>query len=323
MPNKKNNQSPLDFSSSRVLVLGDVMLDKYLLGHAPRISPEAPVPIVHIDKTFMNLGGAGNVAMNLASLGAKVTLIGLVGKDEDAENVKLLAEKYDIDGILLEVEEPTITKTRIIAGHQQVVRIDREKIISLDEDEIRSLLDITEGLIGLHDVLVISDYAKGTVHSKLIKKLIAYCNKKQIPVLVDPKSSDWKKYAGADYITPNLKELGEYLGIPILNTNDEVEKAAKKALKASGMPAILITRSDKGMTFVNGKTMKHIAAQAREVYDVSGAGDTVIAVLAATIAAGWNEIEAIKLANLAAGTVVSKAGTVPVKLDELNELWKS
>ncbi len=323
MSTKKNKTLSIDFSSSRVLVLGDIMLDKYLMGHAPRISPEAPVPIVHIDKTSMNLGGAGNVAMNLAALGAKVTLTGLVGKDEDAENVRLLAEKFDIDGILLEVEEPTITKTRIIAGHQQIVRIDREKIISLDEEEIRSLLDITEGLIGLHDILVISDYAKGTVHPKLTKKLIAYCNKKHIPVLVDPKSTDWKKYTGADYVTPNLKELGEFLREMIPNTDDEVEKAAKKALKESGLPALLVTRSDKGMSFTNSKTTVHIPAQAREVFDVSGAGDTVIAVLAATLAAGWHEIEAIKLANLAAGIVVSKAGTVPVNLDELNQLWKN
>jgi len=293
-----------------------------MLGHAPRISPEAPVPVVHIDKTSMNLGGAGNVAINLASLGAKVTLTGLVGKDEDAENVRLLAEKYDIDGILLEVEEPTITKTRIVAGHQQIVRIDREKHFTLDEEEIRSLLDITEGLIGLHDVLVISDYGKGTLHPKLIKKLIAYCNKKHIPVLVDPKSADWKKYTGADWITPNLKELGEYLGKIIVNTDTDVAKASQKALKESGLPMLLVTRSEKGMTLANRKEILHIPAVAREVYDVSGAGDTVIAVIAAALASGWNDIDAVTLANVAAGSVVSKAGTVPVNLAELNELWK-
>ncbi len=293
-----------------------------MLGHAPRISPEAPVPVVHIDKTSMNLGGAGNVAMNLASLGAKVSLIGLVGKDEDAENVRLLAEKYDIDGILLEVEEPTITKTRIVAGHQQIVRIDREKYFMLDEEEIRSLLDITEGLIGLHDVLVISDYGKGTLHSKLTKKLIAYCNKKQITVLVDPKSADWKRYAGADWITPNLKELGEYVGKVIANTDADVAKASRKVLKETGVPTLLVTRSEKGMTLTNSKEVHHIPAQARDVYDVSGAGDTVIAVIAAALAAGWNDIDAVTLANVAAGSVVSKAGTVPVNLAELNELWK-
>lgn len=322
MPTKKHQPSGLDFSSSRVLVLGDIMLDKYMMGHAPRISPEAPVPVVHIDKTSMNLGGAGNVAMNLASLGAKVTLTGLVGKDEDAENVRLLAEKYDIDGILLEVEEPTISKTRIVAGHQQIVRIDREKYFTLDEDEIRSLVDIAEGLIGLHDVLIISDYGKGTLHPKLTKKIIAYCNKKNILVLVDPKTANWKMYAGADWITPNLKELGEYLSRPIINSDDEVAKAAKKALKSSEFPNLLVTRSEKGMTWANGKDIIHIPAVAREVYDVSGAGDTVIAVLAAALALGWEEIDAIKLANLAAGSVVTKAGTVPVNLAELNELWK-
>lgn len=322
MPTKKHQPSGLDFSSSRVLVLGDIMLDKYMLGHAPRISPEAPVPVVHIDKTSMNLGGAGNVAMNLASLGAKVTLTGLVGKDEDAENVRLLAEKYDIDGILLEVEEPTISKTRIVAGHQQIVRIDREKHFTLDEEEIRSLADITEGLIGLHDVLVLSDYGKGTLHPKLTKKLITYCNKKHIPVLVDPKSADWKKYSGADWITPNLKELGEYLGKLIDNADADVAKAAQKALKESGLPTLLVTRSEKGMTLANRKETLHIPAVAREVYDVSGAGDTVIAVVAAALASGWNDFEAVALANLAAGSVVSKAGTVPVNLAELNELWK-
>lgn len=322
MLTKKLQSSELNFSSSRVLVVGDIMLDKYMLGHAPRISPEAPVPVVHIDRTSMNLGGAGNVAMNLASLGVKVTLTALVGKDEDAENVRLLAEKYDIDGILLEVEEPTITKTRIVAGRQQIVRIDREKHFTLDKEELRSLLDITEGLIGLHDILIISDYGKGTLHPKLTPKIIAYCNKNNILVLVDPKTADWNKYTGADWITPNLKELGEYLGTSVVNSDDEITKAVKKALKSSEFPNILVTRSEKGMTWANSKDILHIPAVAREVYDVSGAGDTVIAVLAAALASGWEEIDAIKLANLAAGSVVTKAGTVPVNLTELNELWK-
>jgi rfaE bifunctional protein kinase chain/domain len=321
MMNKKTTNA-FQFSNCKILVIGDVMLDKYIHGKATRISPEAPVPIVKTERKTTNLGGAGNVASNISALGAKVTLTGLVGKDEYAEQVRILAEKNEIDGILLEVNFPTITKTRIIASQQQIVRIDEEEFQQLSKKEIQTLIDINQGLIPFHDIVIISDYGKGLIGTKFIQEILLYCKRKKIPVLVDPKSNEWSKYEGCFLITPNVKELGEVVGKQLINEDKEIEKAGAMILKKFNFENILVTRSEKGMTLINRKEIKHFNSVAKEVFDVSGAGDTVIGVLGTALANHWDIKKAIELANIAGGIIVSKSGTATIEKVELEKSWK-
>lgn len=305
----------------KVLVVGDVMLDKYYYGEVTRISPEAPVPINHILSTKETLGGAANVAHNLALLGCQTSIAGYVGEDHHGETLvdKLLARGIDYFD-LVHTNQPTTTKIRIIGGHQQMMRLDFENTAPIAGEDANNLMEnISDQLNEARsvDAVIISDYGKGACTVDTCQKIIKLCRKKDIPVVVDPKGNQWQKYRGANFITPNLKELNAVLEMPIRNEDREVELASRYVTEKYNIDNIIVTRSDKGLTLVEGKNIAHIKAKAQEVFDVSGAGDTVIAVFTLALAGSVNPAAAAYLANLAAGVVVAKIGTYAVSRDEL------
>lgn len=299
-------------SQVRLLVVGDVMLDRYWFGEVSRISPEAPVPVVKVERLEERLGGAANVARNAASLGAKTTLLSVVGNDEAGRSLgRLLAEGEIAADLQVDPEIDTTVKLRVIGRQQQLLRIDFETAPS--HEVLQAKLVEFERRLDDCDVVILSDYGKGGLTH--IAEMIRLARAAAKPVLVDPKGDDWAKYAGATVITPNRSELREVVG----RWSDEAQLVAKanKLRGELGLEALLVTRSEEGMTlFADGQTC-HQAAQAREVFDVSGAGDTVIATLAVMIAAGADWAEAIRIANIAAGIVVGKLGTAVVTRDEI------
>ncbi|MDY3744712.1 MAG: D-glycero-beta-D-manno-heptose-7-phosphate kinase [Dialister sp.] len=303
----------------RILVAGDVMLDKYYYSEVTRISPEAPVPIAHVRSEMETLGGAANVAHNLARLGCQTSIAGFVGDDY---HCKSLLEKFHKRGIacegLIKTDRPTTTKLRIIGGHQQMLRLDFEESAPITGDDAARFLDyiqqkLQEGL----DCLIISDYGKGVCTKENCQAIIAACKAHHVPVIVDPKGTNWMKYAGADYITPNLKEINAVLTDPIRNEDALVEQAARAVMKKFHLGSIIVTRSEAGLSLVREEEIEHIPTKAQEVFDVSGAGDTVIAVFAMGIAGGLAPRDSAYLANLAAGVVVAKLGTYAVSQEEL------
>lgn len=302
-----------DFSAFRVLVCGDVMLDRYWHGATARISPEAPVPVVQVRGDELRAGGAGNVALNAASLGARARVIGLVGDDEAG---RLLEDKLAAQGVecaLERVEDaPTITKLRVISRHQQLIRLDfEERFAALHAERVLAALEAA--LDGV-DVLVLSDYAKGTLAD--VPALIAAAKARGIPVVVDPKGSDFTRYRGATIVKPNLSEFEAVVG----PCPDEATLVARgEALRAElGLEALLVTRGEQGVTLLQkGQPAHHQPTRALEVYDVTGAGDTVSAALGCGLAAGLGLRDATLLANLAAGVVVGKLGTATASLDEV------
>lgn len=304
---------PLDFSRARVLVVGDVMLDRYWHGATSRISPEAPVPVVHVQQDECRVGGAGNVAVNVAALGAAVGLVGLVGQDEAAG---LLRDRLAAAGVadrLVGLDAGrTISKLRILSRHQQLIRLDFEDTFA--PSTRAALLEQVRTQLPGHAALVLSDYAKGTLAGAA--ELIGLAREAGIPVIVDPKGTDFTRYRGATVLTPNLHEFEAVAG-PCADEVCLVERG--EALRdALDLQALLITRSERGMLLLErGRAPLALPARAREVYDVTGAGDTVVAVLAAGLAQGLRLAEATPLANLAAGIVVGKLGTATVSLDEL------
>jgi D-beta-D-heptose 7-phosphate kinase / D-beta-D-heptose 1-phosphate adenosyltransferase len=304
-----------DFSTCRVLVCGDVMLDRYWHGATARISPEAPVPVVQVKNDEVRAGGAGNVALNAASLGAQARVIGLVGEDEAGH---LLEQSLTTQGVACAfarlADAPTITKLRVVSRHQQLIRLDFEEYF-----DARHAPRIAEALVA-HldgvDVLVLSDYAKGTLAD--VPALIAAARARGIPVVVDPKGTDFSRYRGATIVKPNLSEFEAVVG----PCPDEVTLIARgEALRAElDLEALLVTRGEHGLTLLQkGQPAHHQPTRAREVFDVTGAGDTVSAALGCGIAAGLDLREATALANLAAGVVVGKLGTATASLDELYE----
>jgi D-beta-D-heptose 7-phosphate kinase/D-beta-D-heptose 1-phosphate adenosyltransferase len=299
-------------AGARVAVIGDVMLDRYVYGEAERISPEAPVPVLRVREESEMLGGAGNVLRNLAALGARATLISIVGDDADGRRVAELAAKETGGGSVLVPAKgrTTIRKTRFVAGGHQLLRVDREDMAALG-DAAEAALIASLDMIGGVRAVILSDYGKGTLTAKVIAAVLAMAAKTMggIPVLVDPKGRDYGKYRRAALVTPNRKELGEVSGMPTGN-DTEVEAAARAVREGAGVAALLATRGAHGMTLVDvGGAVHHIAAEAREVFDVSGAGDTVIATVAAGLAAGLPLLDAVRIANCAAGIVVGKVGT--------------
>ena len=301
-----------DFSAARVLVAGDVMLDRYLFGTTGRISPEAPVPVVHIQDTDDRPGGAANVAVNLASLGVGTTLLGLVGNDEAGNTLASILEQHSIQCDFTHATgQPTITKTRVQSRGQQLIRLDQEEIVA---DESASLAKSLQSNIEGMDVVVLSDYGKGALGD--VASLIAECRDKEVPVLVDPKGSDFERYQGASLMTPNQSEFESVAGL--CATDDELVERAGAMVDRLDLGALLITRSDKGMLLVEaGEEPVFLSTQAREVYDVTGAGDTVIASIAAVLAAGGSLHSAASIANLAASLVVRKIGVATVTPSEL------
>ncbi|MDF9406794.1 bifunctional D-glycero-beta-D-manno-heptose-7-phosphate kinase/D-glycero-beta-D-manno-heptose 1-phosphate adenylyltransferase HldE [Pelotomaculum isophthalicicum JI] len=303
----------------KVLVLGDVMLDKYYFGEVSRISPEAPVPITRVLEERASLGGAANVAHNLSLLGCRVLLGGIAGDDENGRYLIHLLDERGIDcrGLVFS-SRLTTTKLRVFGAHQQVVRLDFEETGQLDNEVEQKLIEWIDAAMasGVH-ALVISDYAKGVCTIGLCQYVVGECSKRGVPVLVDPKGTDWDKYRGATFITPNLKELGEAVSQSLANDDKAVERCAVLARGRYGLKNIVVTRSEKGLSLVNSKEVMHILTRAQEVYDVSGAGDTVAAVLIAAAAGGLDPVDAAHLANLAAGVAVSKIGTYAVSRAEL------
>lgn len=301
-----------DFSKARVLVVGDLMLDRYWHGPTSRISPEAPVPVVHVNDIEERPGGAGNVALNIAALGAGSTVTGLTGDDDAAAALETSLQAVGVNTQFVRLaDHPTVTKLRVMSRHQQLIRLDFEDgFVGQDLSALEKLFG--EQLAG-HDVVVCSDYGKGSLRQ--VQTLIALCKQKNIPVLVDPKGTDFARYRGASLITPNLSEFEAVVG-PCANEAELVSKA-QALCKQHDFAALLITRSEQGMSLIQGDEVKHLPTHAREVYDVTGAGDTVVSTLAAALAAGESLAQATALANLAAGLVVAKSGTASVSVKEL------
>jgi len=301
------------FNQASVLVVGDIMLDRYWYGPTQRISPEAPVPVVKINQDEDRPGGAANVALNIASMGGKVTLAGITGDDEASTTLQTHLQAVNIGCRFNKYQSiPTITKLRVMSRNQQLIRLDFEQ--SLKEIEKRSLTSSVEAMVAEHDVLLLSDYDKGTLSD--VQLLIQAAKKHQVPVLIDPKGNDFSKYRGASVITPNMSEFEAVVG-ECKDEADIVEKG-QKLLQELDLEAMLVTRSEHGMTLLRRDHEEfHLPTQAKEVYDVTGAGDTVIATLALAVAANADHPQASALANIAAGIVVGKLGTSTVSEAEL------
>lgn len=288
------------------------MLDKYLFGITSRISPEAPVPIVHVQQTDERPGGAANVAVNLAALGATTRLIGVVGKDSAADSLQSILEALGIDCDFHRADDrPTITKTRVQSRGQQLIRLDQENVAELGDD---SIVDTLKAAIGNAGAVILSDYGKGALTD--VTRMIAACRDAGVPTLVDPKGSDFSKYRGASLITPNQSEFEAVVGV--CNSDEDLVSHGNTLLTELALDALLITRSEKGMLLLEtGLEPLFLSTQAREVFDVTGAGDTVIATLAAVIASGQDLSSAAALANIAAGLVVRKIGVATITPSEI------
>ena len=303
------------FETARVLVVGDLMLDRYWHGGTSRISPEAPVPVVHVNQNEERAGGACNVALNIATLGAQCTVMGLCGDDEAADTLEgLLADVGVTPKFVRMPGNSTVTKLRVMSRSQQLMRLDFEDgFIGSDLSVLEK--EFAEQLKNFN-VVVCSDYGKGSLRD--VKRLIELCNKQGVPVLVDPKGSDFEKYSGASLITPNLSEFETVVGS--CESEDDLVSKADALAKQFNIEALLVTRSEHGMSLMQqGYDPVHIPTQAREVFDVTGAGDTVISTLAASLGAGVTLERAMVLSNLAAGVVVAKSGTASVSLRELEQ----
>lgn len=304
----------------RVLVVGDVMLDRYFYGTATRISPEAPVPVNRVDKKKDTLGGAANVAHNLAQLGCQTYLAGAIGDDHHGRLLIRKMKKRDIhtDGIVLG-REKTTTKIRILGGHQQMIRVDFEETDAISADATVELESFVQNRIkdGV-EAIILSDYGKGVCTPELCQYVIQEAKKAGIPVFVDPKGNKWDKYKNASYITPNVKEAGVVCG-RTLNNNDEhdIQDAALFIQQNYDIDNVMITRSEKGLSLFMGNTDFAVPTVAQEVFDVSGAGDTVISVFAAGVGGNLEPFTAAQLANFAAGIEVGKLGTYAVSREEL------
>ncbi len=309
-------------AQTRILVIGDVMLDRFVYGQVDRISPESPVPVLVAGREAAMLGGAGNVIANLRGLGAQAVMVAVTGNDADGRAVRDLCASIGAEtgGLVADAARPTIVKTRFLAGHQQLLRLDEEDTAALAADIEAALLEKIAAHLPGCGAVVMSDYGKGTLSRVVIAAVLARAKDAGIPVLVDPKGADYARYKGASVVTPNRKELAEATAGMPTSSDADIEAAAQAVLNQSGIAAVVATRSQDGMTVIEpGQSPLHLKARAVEVFDVSGAGDTVIATIAAALAAGSGLADAARLANVAAGLVVAKVGTAPVLLAELQD----
>ena len=304
-----------DFSAARVLVAGDLMLDRYWHGATERISPEAPVPVVHVRDEEGRAGGSGNVAVNISALGGQVSLLGLVGEDDAADSLEAGLKSAGVRAHLFrESAYPTITKLRVISRHQQLIRLDFED--GFPDHDAADMLRCFRELLAEHDVVVLSDYGKGTLADP--QAWIRLAREAHRPVLVDPKGLDFSRYWGATLVTPNLSEFEAVAGA--CEGVEQLEQAARRLAGDCGLEHLLVTRGEQGMSLFSGNgEVHHLPTRAQEVFDVTGAGDTVIATLATALAAGQSMESATALANLAAGIVVGKLGTASVSAAELEQ----
>lgn len=311
---------------TRIIVIGDIMLDRFVRGDVNRISPESPIPVLTTKQESRMIGGAGNVIANLHSLKAQCTLIGIIGDDQEGQLVKGLIAACGAapESVIVRKETPTTIKTRFLAGHQQLLRVDTEVCLPLDARTEAALIEQIDRHIDTADAIILSDYGKGVLSENVIGHAITAAKAKNIPVLVDPKGSSYAKYCGATVVTPNRKELSEATGNMATTTDTEVVEAAEKMLLDSGIAGTVATRSQDGMTVIRQKTdgtgferPVHLRTNAKEVFDVSGAGDTVIATVAAIMAAGGTLYDGAAVANIAGGIVVGKVGTAAIRAQEL------
>ena len=311
----------------RIAVIGDLMVDRYVFGDVNRISPEAPVPVNRVKHMKEVLGGAANVAANLANLDVHVYVGGVAGQDTHGNLLQDLLDSNGIDksGVVISRDRSTITKMRILGDRQQMMRLDFETVRDVEQQEEEELISWLDSLCqkGL-DGIVISDYGKGVCTDSILEKIFNLANCYKIPTIVDPKGSQWEKYNGATYITPNVKELSERVGYSITNDDDKIVTAAKEVLATNNIQYIIATRSEKGISIIarDGRIWHNPATQ-QDVFDVSGAGDTVVATMICSIAANLSMRTALHVANGAAGIVVSKVGTYPIHRQELIDLWMS
>lgn len=307
------------FENVRVLVLGDVMIDRYVHGTVERISPEAPIPVLRAERDETCLGGAGNVARNVAALGGRATLIGVVGQDQAGLDVtRLIRNESRIEARLVsDASRSTTEKMRFVSGHQQLLRADREEISALPEVMEGALIECFEDALSATDIVVLSDYAKGVLSRRVLTATIDLATRFERPIIADPKSVDLQRYRGVELLTPNRQELAA--ASPIAGKDDSsIVAAAELVMRSCGIEAVLVTRGERGMTLVRREgEPRHFRARAREVFDVTGAGDTVVATLAVALGAGCDLPAGAELANVAAGIVVGKAGAAVIQPGEL------
>ena len=306
------------FSKLNVLVIGDVILDRYWWGDVSRISPEAPVPVVRLKNTSLAAGGAANVAANIAGLGATPILVGIVGDDDGARQFPevLTGANVSPEHLVRDHDRPTTVKTRIVAHSQQVVRVDQEHAGGISTETENAILEKVESEMDRVDAIAVSDYAKGMLTDRVLKELFSIASKHGKPVLVDPKGKDYSKYKGAALLTPNRREAAEACNLD--DSSEVVDRAGTQLMNDLDLDALLVTEGEAGMTlFRRSQSSIKMGAEARKVYDVTGAGDTVIAMLAVAIGAGADVETAARLANAAAGLVVEQVGTTAVTLAAL------
>ncbi len=305
-----------------ILVIGDLMIDHYLWGDAERISPEAPVQVVDIARETSVLGGAGNVVNNLVSLGAAVNVASVVGDDEIAKELTIMLKSIGAktEGLITQKGRKTSKKSRVIASHQQILRYDNESKETITAESVEKILKAIEKDLFVIDMIILSDYGKGVVSEALSQAVITLANEKGIKVLVDPKGTDYSKYRGAHMLTPNKKEASEATGIPIVD-DASLERALLTLKEQCGLERSMITLSEDGIAIYDGE-VKRFPTVAQEVFDVTGAGDTVIASIAFALSAGLSIEETARFSNLAAGVVVGKIGSATVTLDEI-EIYES
>ena len=308
-----------DFKDVSVLVVGDIMLDRYISGKVQRISPEAPVPVFHIQSEFSTLGGAGSVVTNLRRLGVNTYLVGRVGDDSEAKYIEDMLKKEGVKEANLVFRGTSSVKTRLLGnGRQQMLRLDYEEIITpLSEEQQAYLKNIEMKLKEGVGAVILSDYGKGMFLETLANDIIKLCEKYGTPVLVDPKGTDWHRYEGAFAVTPNLSELASASGKQVVNEDDSVATTGRELKEFFKIQNLVITRSEKGASLISPEKTLHIPAHKVEVFDVSGAGDTVIAVLSAAIASGLDIEDSLRLANIAGQIVVGKVGTAPIERFEI------
>jgi D-beta-D-heptose 7-phosphate kinase/D-beta-D-heptose 1-phosphate adenosyltransferase len=301
------------FSQAKVLVLGDVMLDRFIWGAVRRISPEAPVPVVEVSSETAMLGGAANVLHNLIALGGDALLCGLVGRDEPGRHVGSLLDELEVggEGLLASPTRPTTVKTRVVAQSQQVVRVDREDRRPLAEEDLAGITDYLELQVPRVDAVIVSDYAKGVVAPQVTTRLAELCRRHRKLWTVDPKVPNMPLYRGASIVTPNHLEAALAAGLN-LDLPDYVERAGAHLREAYGYQNVLVTQGERGMTLFSGQGAIHLPTTAKQVFDVTGAGDTVISTLTLGLVAGLEPVEAATLANFAAGVVVGEVGTSAV-----------
>lgn len=316
---EKSDELVASLKDHKVLVIGDLMIDEYIWGGVTRVSPEAPVPIVGVTNETLRLGGAANVANNIISLGGQVEVCGVLGDDQMGRWIKgdLKGKNIGVRGIVTSPGRPTTVKTRVIAHDQQVVRVDKEVTTPLDRADEDVILGFVESFLGECGCVVISDYAKGVITPTLMHQLMDLARGHSVPVAVDPKINQFSIYKGVTVLTPNLFEAAAGAGL-IIDSMEALVEAGHRIIEKLACEYLIITRGDQGMTLFSGKKdYSHIEAYSRNVYDVTGAGDTVISTLALALASGLSMAEGAYLANVAAGVVVGEVGTVPISSEQM------